>query len=142
MKKLLCLIVLIGLTSLAGCDESCEDGNYKPNDCNENEPVQGDITIKVTINEMNPEVLIEFFFGDVEENIFYFSDTLDTEEVHYKLNNNDYSVRAKYKAIVNGQLATVYSIDGGQLSPFKTDYCDGTCYEEGVLSLNARLELK
>ena len=142
MKKLLFLIVIIGLSSFAGCDKNCEDGHYKPYDCNENEPVQGDITVKVTINEMNPAVLLEFFFGDVEENIFYFSDTLDCEEVHYNLNNNDYSVRAKYKAIVNGKLATVYSIDGGKLSPSKSDYCDGTCYEKGTLSLNARLELK
>lgn len=126
---------------LTGCYDDCENGNYKPYDCNENKPVEGEVTLEITIDNLNPEVPIEFFLGDVEENVFYFADTLSIQKFTYTLPNNYYSVRAKYKAIINGNLVTVYSIDGGSLDAFQNDYCDGTCYDTGTLNLNAELEL-
>ena len=141
MKQILISILISIVVCVAGCDEECEEGNYKPGDCNESKPIEGEVILKITIDNMNAMVPVEFFIGDVEENIFYFADTIVTQSVSYTLPNNRYAVRAKYKAIINGKLVTVYSIDGGSLDANETDYCDGDCYENGSLTLDAKLEL-
>jgi hypothetical protein len=141
MKVILFPILILIAVMIAGCYEDCEDGDYKPADCNESKPVEGQVTLKITLNNMNTQVPVEFFIGDVEENVFYFADTISTQTVSYTLPNNYYSVRAKYRAIINGNSVTVYSIDGGSLDAFETDYCDGVCYSNGSLDLDAKLEL-
>lgn len=136
-KLIFCSIIIA--VFLSGCNEYCDD-NYKPSDCNENKPAEGDLTLEITIDNLNPEVPVEFYIGDVEENGFYFADTITVGEITYKLPNNYYSVKAKYKAVIDGRTVTVYSIDGGSLIPVTNEYCDGTCYDTGRLNLNAKLE--
>ena len=87
------------------------------------------------------QVPIEVYYGDYENNLLYFADTLDTFAYEYWVPNGDYSVKAKYSARINNRLVTVYSIDGGNISSSSTSYCDGDCYTEGRLVLNAKLDL-
>ncbi len=134
-------VLIIAALVFYSCSETCEDGNYKPPDCNGSSPAEGEVQLKITIGKLNPSVPVEIFIGDVEDNNFCFADTLSVEEFSYTLSNNDYSVRAKYKAVIGGDTVTVYSIDGGSLQPSESEYCDGTCYNAGTLKLNARLEL-
>jgi hypothetical protein len=140
MKVKLFSILILMAVMISGCDEDCDDGNYKPYDCNDYKPTDGEVTLNVTLDNMNTQVPVEFFIGDVEENVFYFADTIATQTVSYTLPNNYYSVRAKYKAIINGNLVTVYSIDGGSLDASETDYCDGVCYSDGTLTLDGSLD--
>ena len=134
-------IALSMLILLSGCDENCRDGNYKPYDCLEREPAEGILRIEVTLDGLNSIVPIEVYYGDYENNLLYFADTLDTFAYEYWVPNGDYSVKAKYNARIDNRLVTVYSIDGGNISYSSTNYCDGDCYTEGRLVLNAKLVL-
>ena len=139
--QFLAVVVLAVLAGAASCDnseEGCTKG-YRPPDCVETRPSGGSLIIQVTIDGMNPRVPIAVYLGDVENNIVAFVDTLDVTFVTYYIENGDYAVKATYRATIDGSLATVYSIDGGNLSPSSTEYCDGTCYGEGSLTLDAKL---
>ena len=129
------------LILLTGCDENCNDGNYKPYDCLDREPSEGILRIEATLDGLNPVVPIEVYYGDYENNLLYFVDTLDTFAYEYWVPNGDYAVKAKYSARIDNRLVTVYSIDGGNISSSVTNYCDGDCYTEGRLVLNAKLDL-
>jgi len=133
-------IILTMLLLITGCDD-CSDGNYKPFDCLEREPAEGILRIEVTLDGFNPVVPIEVYYGDYENGLLYFADTLDSFDYEYWVPNGDYSVKAKYNARIDSRLVTVYSIDGGNISPSSTSYCDGDCYTEGRLVLNAKLVL-
>jgi hypothetical protein len=133
-------IILTVLLLITGCSD-CSDGNYKPYDCLEREPAEGILRIEATLDGLNPVVPIEVYYGDYENNLLYFVDTLDTFAYEYWVPNGDYSVKAKYNARINNRLVTVYSIDGGNISYGSTNYCDGDCYTEGRLVLNAKLDL-
>lgn len=135
------VIALSTLLMFTGCSEDCSDGNYKPYDCLDREPSEGILRIEVTLDGLNPVVPIEIYYGDYENNLLYFVDTLDTFAYEYWVPNGDYSVKAKYNARINNRLVTVYSIDGGNISSSSTSYCDGDCYTEGRLVLNAKLDL-
>jgi hypothetical protein len=126
---------------LTGCGEDCSDGNYKPYDCLEREPAEGILRIEASLDGLNPVVPIEVYYGDYENNLLYFVDTLDSFAYEYWVPNGDYSVKAKYSARIDNRLVTVYSIDGGNISSSSTSYCDGNCYTEGRLVLNAKLDL-
>ncbi len=134
-------LILSSLILLAGCGEDCSDGNYRPYDCLEREPANGILKIEVTLDGLNPIVPIEVYYGDYENNLLYFADTLDSFAYEYWVPNGDYSVKAKYNARINNRTVTVYSIDGGNISPSSTNYCDGDCYTEGRLVLNSKLDL-
>jgi len=134
-------IILTVLLLITGCDSDCSDGNYKPYDCLDREPSEGILRIEATLDGLNPVVPIEVYYGDYENNLLYFVDTLDTFAYEYWVPNGDYSVKAKYNARINNRLVTVYSIDGGNISYSSTNYCDGDCYTEGRLVLNAKLDL-
>ena len=95
----------------------------------------------MTLDGLNSIVPIEVYYGEYENNLLYFADTLDTFAYEYWVPNGDYSVKAKYNARIDNRLVTVYSIDGGNISYSSTNYCDGDCYTEGRLVLNAKLIL-
>jgi hypothetical protein len=134
-------ITLSMLLLLTGCSEDCSDGNYKPYDCLDREPSEGILRIEATLDGLNPVVPIEVYYGDYENNLLYFVDTLDTFADEYWVPNGDYSIKAKYSARIDNRLVTIYSIDGGNISSSSTSYCDGDCYTEGRLVLNAKLDL-
>lgn len=134
-------IILTVLLLITGCSDDCSDGNYKPYDCLEREPSEGILRIEATLDGLNPVVPIEVYYGDYENDLLYFVDTLGTFAYEYWVPNGDYSVKAKYNARINNRLVTVYSIDGGNISYSSTNYCDGDCYTEGRLVLNAKLDL-
>jgi hypothetical protein len=143
MKSIIYLLALFLtiLPFISGCTGDCENGNYKPYDCLENEPAEGILRVEVTLDALNPVVPIEVYYDDYENNLLYFADTLDVFDYEYWVPNGDYSVKAKYKARIDNRLVTVYSIDGGNISSTTTNYCDGDCYSEGRLVLNAKLDL-
>ncbi len=138
LEALLVAGALIGGAAV-GCnspDDECSKG-YRPSDCIVDEPSTGILRVKVTISGMNPSVPITVYYGSVDGNQIAFVDTLVGPAHDYRVANSTYAVKAKYKAYIDNVLATVYSIEGGSLSTERKDYCDGSCYSEGTLELDA-----
>ena len=74
------VIILAVLLLITGCEPDCSDGNYKPYDCLDREPSEGILRIEATLDGLNPVVPIEVYYGDYENDLLYFVDTLDTKE--------------------------------------------------------------
>lgn len=132
------LLAIAFASHVSGCeeDERCPNG-FKPFNCNEVTPSMGTLHVKVIISGSNPFIPVTIFRGTVEQNQIELQDTLTSVSKDYYLPNAEYSVRATYQTTINGNPATVYSIDGGTLRYNSTEYCDGKCYEEGRLDLDA-----
>ena len=111
-------------------DEECNKGD-KPYDCIESRPSHGTLTINVTINALNPKVPIEIFKSNYIDERLYLRDTLTTSSKKYYTRNSAYAVKAIYKKMIDGKIETLLSVNSGDLSAEKTEYCDGYCYEEG-----------
>jgi len=126
------LVVLIGPSCT---EDECTDG-YKPVDCVEARPAEGTLRVQLSIDGLNPAVPVVVYSGTIEQNNVVFTDTLRVTPVEYRLPNGRYAVRARYRSVMGRDTVTLYAIDGGLLEEASTDYCDGTCYREGVLSLD------
>jgi len=126
------------VTSSEEDDDECDD--YAPDDCNTEEPSHGKVEINITRNELNPEVPIIIYSGDFEYGNIVLKDTLN-KDGNYRLPNGYYSVKAEYKVQLSQGIVIVYSVDGWDLDSSSDSYCDATCYEEGKIYLDARLDL-
>ncbi len=132
----LCFFAFISTScDLLNNDDECDLG-YKPYDCIETEPDNGTLKIDITLNSLNSSVPVTIYVGDYEDNHIYLQDTLVNSAKTYYLPNNDYAAKADYNDIIEGSEITVFSIDGGDLSADSEEYCDGTCYSEGYLTLD------
>lgn len=144
MKKILLIMLTCVVSNMisGSCsnpdDEECEDG-YAPFDCETSPPSYGTLIIEITNNYLNPAVPVIIYSGDFEDGKIAIQDTLSAE-TSYILHNDYYSVRAEYKVMLDQDLVTVYSVDGGTLDYESESYCDDTCYEEGVETLDATLD--
>lgn len=131
--------VLISL--LAGCTSEVKDCyTYDYSDCNTIEPQSGTMVIKLTINDENPNVIVQVFKGDFDspDRVLMKTDTLDDELWRVDLpTGRFYSVAAWYK--VNGK--TLVAIDGDELKIKANVVCDSTCYEvkDGHADVKLRL---
>lgn len=137
---LLCL-VCIGLNTsctvieamLSDDDENCVShcGHFKPH--------EGRVHIEVTINSLNPEVSIEIYYGDIEDHDLMEERILTEENLKLTLPNGAYSVRATYKVNLDGEIVTVFAVDGDELEPDDYLECGDICYDEGDINLDATL---
>ncbi|MBU0993107.1 MAG: hypothetical protein KJ737_11495 [Proteobacteria bacterium] len=53
--------------------------------------------------------------------------------------NGAYSARATYKVRLDGEIMTVYSVDGDLLEADADVECGHTCYDEGDIDLDVTL---
>ena len=141
ISKILVFIILFSINFQCSLceDESEDECTYKPSNCIEEEPEFGYVTIKVTINSLNPEVPISIFNGDVEENDIVLQDTLNANSKTYHLEYTYYSVLAIYKATIDNEIVTINSINGEELEYQVENYCDGVCYTEGNIEIDVEL---
>ena len=121
-------------------DEDDECDNYAPDDCITEKPSYGKVKIDITHNSLNLSVPITIYKGDFEDGNIVLKDTLSSDRT-YRLPNGYYSVKAEYKVELTQGIVNVYSVDGWDLDSEKDSYCDATCYEEGTIYLDARLDL-
>ena len=125
---------------LTSCSEGECDKGYKPSDCVTTEPGVGVVRIDLTINVLNPRVPLTLYRGTIEQNNVVLTDTADVPVAEYRVPNGYYSVAAHYRSLMGGDTVTVVSVDGSTLRSESTEYCDGTCWHEGSITLDAMLQ--
>jgi hypothetical protein len=133
-KKWLAGVVLLSAASIwMGCQN--------PFECKTNMPETGILTVKLTINEENPEVPITVYYGDVEHNDVAVFEYVSRGVVQYELwVNEEYTVEAWYSVGED----TVVVIDADDITvdldeDKSTEYTD--CWGE-VDNANVDVRLK
>ncbi len=128
MKKLLYLFVSSILVV------ACNDTD---SDCYDQKPLDGDLTLKVTVEDTAKPVKVSVYQGKYDEQHFLFSEMLITDEIIYAMPvNSYYSASAEYET--SGKIILV--IDGGKISTKKVNNDDGsTCWTLKNVILDLRL---
>ncbi len=114
-----------------------ECDNFDESDCVQARPLEGDLTIKLTINEENPEVPYIIFENDIENKDTVLVDTAYNEQESVKVPLNEYySIMAKYKS---GD-KIIYAVDGDRIESYSEDKCGYTCWyvRGGVLKVRLK----
>ncbi len=136
--KLSSVMIILALMGLDGCYNEEEDCNRRPiwKSCYSTEPTDGKLSVEVTINNENQQVVINIYEDDIEDNLLIFTDTVSSEDVDYHLPVGTYSGSAKY--IVGGD--TVLAIDGDKIDTEFEEYCYEDCWDVKDAKLNLTLD--
>lgn len=96
----------------------------------------GRLTVKLTINEENPKVLLTVFKGNIETRDTILSNYISKESVSYEdfEPGHTYSATARY--VQDGK--NIIAVDGKKMR-IKSDLCDD-CESVGNIRLNLRLK--
>lgn len=125
---------------VASCSEGECDKGYRPDDCVTTTPGEGIVRIDLTINVLNPRVPLTLYRGTIQQNDVVLTDTVEVPVAQYRVPNGYYSVAARYRSLMGRDTVTIVSVDGSTLRAESTDYCDGSCWREGSMTLDAMLE--
>jgi len=121
------MLILPLLVCCSDYDEEL-DCYHRPVDCRTTSYTEGELTVRVTIDEENPEVTIYIYSGEVDpENlpVPVHTATVDDESYTITLDIGEYSAMVEYT--LGGD--TVIAFDGDSIGNSKEDYCEGPCYE-------------
>lgn len=122
---LLFILLLIG-----GCDEDCIL-NCPP------VAEEGELIIRVTIDEENLRVPVAIFSGDFEDGNVLINDTLSTISKTYLFPPGEYSATSRYSH-KNGTI-TIIAVDGGEIY-VRDESCETlSCAKMIALKLNLEL---
>jgi len=118
-------IVYICISCNKNSNSNVDCQTYDYSDCDTQEPTEGNLHIKLTINDENPSVPIVIFRGKFQENIIVAYDTLTKGTYDTLLPvNNFYTVSAKY--IKSGK--KIIAVDGDDITKNKNKTCDSVCW--------------
>ncbi len=120
------LFSFIALVSIA-----CNPEEWQIVDCSKcyiDKPEEVEINVKLSINNLNPSVIIDIYSGKLEEGIIILSDTTRHETWNSILPVNEYyTVTATYRALTGNYMVT--AIDGGMVTLRKVrSVCDMPCW--------------
>lgn len=119
---------------------SCEELSYLNGDCYAEKPLEGELTVKVSIQDSVSYVPVKIFQGKYENNKLIFKDTLTVRESTYFLPvNSFYTVSAEYTS--EGKVYVV--IDGGEIKVKKIENNENfsdPCWS--LINVSLDLELK
>ena len=115
------------------CSTQDDDCTSASGDCLYSEPEYGDLAITLTINEENPQIILNIYWGDYENEQLIISDTLSVENVIYTLPLGEYSGTVLYKEGDD----LILAVDGDNISTDQEDTCEGDCWtlNDGELDL-------
>jgi hypothetical protein len=136
IKYLLTIMLLASL--ITSCDKPYVDCEYPDySNCITEEPENGKIIIKLSINALNKAIPVTIYNGRIENNVVYFTDTVYVSSKEYIVPaNNYYSVKAVYKSgntIIN-------AIDGAYIEKKQYAVCDSICWVVKDVALNLKLK--
>lgn len=137
--KLLIFLFSINVFLLLSCSDDDEDCTYAPINCITESLDSGYVKISLSYVEGDNPVKVELYSGNVESGTLLWEKELSTDFYSFKTANGNLSARAKYTTTIDGQVVTVYSVDGDHLYSSSESYCDADCYEEGIIKLNIKL---
>ena len=127
-------VVIISCNDLS-TDVDCSTYDYS--DCITIEPTDGEMYLKLTINNDNKSIPVAFYRGKLEDNALLFYDTLTKEYFDTLLPvGNYYTVTAEY--LKEGK--KIIAIDGDNITKKRSNVCDSVCWE--VVAGNVYLRLK
>ncbi|OQA00157.1 MAG: hypothetical protein BWY70_00782 [Bacteroidetes bacterium ADurb.Bin408] len=138
-ELLLCIMGCLYLfLLLMGCDKPSIDCEYPDySECVTQEPKNGKLKIKITINGENKSVPIVIYYGRIEHDAVCLRDTLNIKEQQYTVPADVYyAVKATYKS---GN-RTIHAVDGGYLEKKSYLVCDSTCWVVKDVDLNLKLQ--
>ena len=130
MKRKIQLFFWVIFTVIAYLTFSCDkDFDFLEIDCSEcyrSKPDNGELIIKVTINNENPEVPIAIYRDRIESGRVRIRDTVSEETVYIEVPlNHYYSVKAEYKTGND----SVFAVDGDRIKTHRvTSQCDTICW--------------
>lgn len=139
--KVLCMFILMaGFMAFTGI--SCNPEEWEMLDCSEcyaEEPFEAELNVKLTINNLNPGVVLRVYSGKIEEEILILADTVSTGRWSTILPVNEYyTVTATYRAIASTYMVT--AIDGNLVRTRKVrSVCDQSCWVVRGNNFNVRL---
>ncbi|MDP4188433.1 MAG: hypothetical protein Q8907_06590 [Bacteroidota bacterium] len=131
-------LFLLFFLAMTGCSDEMSSILADCDNCENQQPYEAALNVKLTVNEENPRVPISIYQGKYEYNNVILNDTLSQENVHYDLPvNKNYSVVARYKM---GN-KTVYAIDGDQVKAKNSStYCNTNCWIVTEGNVDVRLK--
>lgn len=133
------LIICCTIISINSCEQEDVDMYYNCDDCYSEYPDSSTILVYLTINEENPEVLLRYYRGDIENEIIEYTDTArnDTVGLSGCAIGEEYSVKAYYK--VNNEI--VIAVDSDEMTVIDAEYdCGSPCYIVQGGTLNVKLK--
>jgi hypothetical protein len=136
--KLLTWIFIFTAVHFSACEQEDLDFYIDCDYCLEEIPVVDTIWVSLTINDENPRVPLEFYFGDYEDGEIDWIDTA-TEENFWLISDIgvEYSVKASY--FVDGE--PVVAIDGDKLQVVNGEgECYAPCYYTRGGTMDVRLK--
>ena len=135
------LIYLLSLVLIAVI--SCNPEEWELVDCSEcytERPSEAEINVKLSIDRLNPSVIIDVYSGRLEEEILILSETVTTETWSTILPVDEYySVTATYSARTGD--FNVTAIDGNHVRTREVRaICDETCWVIRGNNFNVKLK--
>jgi hypothetical protein len=132
------LLIFGSFVLLFSCNNSKVDCNEYNYDCKTEEPFNGDLLIKLTINSENSKVPIWVYRGEYNDTSdLLYMDTVNKTEVHITLPLNvNYYAKVKYKS----NTKIIYAVDGVFFKKYSKSVCDSTCWYIKNNVLDVRLK--
>lgn len=137
------ILTLSLFTILITSITSCNPEEWDPVDCNEcytNKPSDAELNVKLTINNMNPSVIIDVYSGRLEEELLILTDTVRSETWSTILPVEEYyTITATYRAATGN--FNVTAIDGNfiRLRRIRAS-CDDPCWVVRGNNFNVKLK--
>ncbi|MCX6258037.1 MAG: hypothetical protein NTW49_09130 [Bacteroidia bacterium] len=139
--KILFIICSIALSDFfVSCDKAWVDcDTYNFSDCNEVEPVVGEMKIHLTINAENDSVPLVVYYGNFEDRDTAYADIVRADTVTYSLPvNHRYSVTAEY---TSGD-KHITAVDGVEMKKKSSEVCKATCWKVTGNEMDVTLHYK
>ena len=139
-------VAIIILCTFPFISQACNPEEWGVADCSEcyvDKPSEAEINVKLTLNQLNPFVVINVYSGRIEEEILILSDTARIETWSALLTVDEYyTVTATYRS--GSQTRDYYNvtaIDGGFVRTKKIlARCDKPCWVIRGNNFNVRLK--
>lgn len=110
-------------------------------ECPDNPPENGTITVALSINDKNPVVTFRVYRETIENGKSIWVQAVSKRHVAVKVPNGEYAVEVDYRVTLGGKERTVTVVNGGDVSYEETsNYNNGNCYKRGNLNLDLTLD--